>query len=275
MTSQNKAGEAVACEAEAPDATHRNLEALSRLMLKTGEAPLRVKNEPAFVLNIWPWKETSLIADCFTRGYGRIAVAVRGAKRPASRFRGLINPFCPVVVSLSGAGEVKNLTAARWMGGMTPLTGEGLLSGFYLNELIEKLTAREVPHAELFDRYVDALSVLARGEGISAQRALREFEVDILRLGGWGQTMDAAFDAPDPDAFCAVMDGLLIPASPGEDYPVLYPMRVARAILTRNFSDPRDLRPARGALRDIIRYYVGRGELATRKTLAGWHEFLS
>lgn len=260
---------------EEQDATHRNLEALSRLMQKSREDALRVKNEPAFILNTWPWKETSLVADCFTRGYGRIAVTVRGAKRPASRFRGLINPFCPIVVSLSGAGEVKNLTAARWMGGMTPLTGEGLLSGFYLNELVEKLTAREVPHPELFDRYVQTLSTLAGEEGISAQRALREFEVDILRLGGWGQRPDESLEAAGPGAFCAVLDGLLIPADPAQEYPALYPMRVARAILSRDFSDSSDLRHARGALRDIIRYYVGRGELATRKTLAGWHEFLS
>ena len=86
---------------------------------------VRVRSEPAFVLSSQPWRETSVIAELLTRHHGRVTVVARGAKRVSSRFRGIIMPFVPLVVSFSGAGEIKNLTDARWMGPMTPNEHEG------------------------------------------------------------------------------------------------------------------------------------------------------
>ena len=77
--------------------------------LQTDKRVLRVREEPAFVLTTHPWKESSVIAECFTQRHGRQVLAVRGAKRPGGQFRGLINPFCPLLINYSGAGEVKNL----------------------------------------------------------------------------------------------------------------------------------------------------------------------
>ena len=61
--------------------------------LQTDKRVLRVREEPAFVLTTHPWKESSVIAECFTQRHGRQVLAVRGAKRPGGQFRGLINPF--------------------------------------------------------------------------------------------------------------------------------------------------------------------------------------
>ena len=116
-------------------------------------APLRARNEPAYVLAAWPWKETSLIAEILTPHYGRVSVTVRGAKRPGTKFRGLINAFVPLVVNFSGAGEVKNLTDAKWLGGLAPIAPQSLVSAFYVTELVLKLTVREDPSQELFAAY--------------------------------------------------------------------------------------------------------------------------
>ena len=150
--------------------------------LQTDKRVLRVREEPAFVLTTHPWKESSVIAECFTQRHGRQVLAVRGAKRPGGQFRGLINPFCPLLINYSGAGEVKNLTAAKWLGSLSPTESGSLMSAFYVNELILRFTVREEAQSALFDCYTRTLTALCEGRAV--QRALREFEVDVLREAG-------------------------------------------------------------------------------------------
>ena len=85
-------------------------------MAEKGRSEYRVDQQPAFVLHTYPWRETSLIVEFFTRDYGRIPLVARGAKRPMSQYRGLLNPFCPLAVSYSGKGEVKTSRAANGTG---------------------------------------------------------------------------------------------------------------------------------------------------------------
>ena len=60
-------------------------------------------------------------------------------------------------------------------------TGDALLSGYYLNELLMRLLARDDPHAVLFDAYAVAVQVLASEHGEALQPALRAFELLLLR----------------------------------------------------------------------------------------------
>lgn len=143
---------------------------------------LRVGHQPGFVLHSYPYKETSLIVDVFTRDYGRIALIAKGAKRPNSKLRGVLQTFQPLTVGWSGKSEVRTLVAAEWVGGMLPLERAALLCGFYLNELLVKLLARDDPHPVLFDRYVATLNQLAHGE--SAPIVLRQFERALLKESG-------------------------------------------------------------------------------------------
>ncbi|MEK7317494.1 MAG: DNA repair protein RecO, partial [Pseudomonadota bacterium] len=97
---------------------------------------LRVTNEAGFVLHAHPYRETSLVLDVFTRDHGRVAMVAKGAKRPHSALRAVLQHFHPIALSWTGRGEVKTLTKAEYVGGMLPLSGDALLSGFYLNELL-------------------------------------------------------------------------------------------------------------------------------------------
>lgn len=145
---------------------------------------LRVSGQPAFVLHSYPYKETSLIADVFSRDFGRVALIAKGAKRPHSKLRGVLQTFQPLSVGWSGKSEVRTLTAAEWVGGLLPLEKSALLSGFYLNELLVKLLARDDPHPALFDHYVSTLNQLAHGE--AAPIVLRKFERALLKETGVG-----------------------------------------------------------------------------------------
>lgn len=152
---------------------------------KRARAPLRehrVQGQPAFVLHSYPYKETSLIIDMFTRDYGRIALVAKGAKRPHSKLRGVLQTFQPLSASWSGKSELRTLIDAEWVGGMRPLEKTALLCGFYLNELLVKLVARDDAHPKLFDHYVATLNQLAHNE--PAQTVLRKFELALLKETG-------------------------------------------------------------------------------------------
>ena len=107
------------------------------------------QDELAFVLHSYPFRETSLILDVFSRSHGRLAMVARGARRPKSSLRGLLMNFQPLLLSWFGKGEVRTLHSAEWQGGQPYLQGTALMCGFYLNELLLNLLARDDPHQQL------------------------------------------------------------------------------------------------------------------------------
>ncbi|MEI8325085.1 MAG: DNA repair protein RecO, partial [Betaproteobacteria bacterium] len=154
-------------------------------------ATKRISDEPAYVLHRYDWSESSLILDVFTRHQGRVALVAKGAKRPSSSFRPILLPLQPLQVSFGGDAEIRTLKGAEWMGGHVMPTGDALLSGYYLNELLLRLLARDDPHPRLFDVYADVVQVLACEHGEALQSALRTFELLLLREIGLLPALDA------------------------------------------------------------------------------------
>ena len=148
------------------------------------------------MLHSHPWRETSLIVELFSRDHGRVAMVAKGARRPMSPLRGVLMAFQPLLVDWSGGGEVKTLVRAEWQGGQPLLTGRALLCGYYLNELIVKLSAREDPHPALFTAYAEALRQLAAGASQAA--LLRRFELALLRELGYGVVLDRDVRTGEP-----------------------------------------------------------------------------
>jgi DNA repair protein RecO (recombination protein O) len=151
----------------------------------------RYANEPAYVLHRYDWSESSLILELLTREHGRIAVVAKGAKKPSSNFRPVLLPLQPLHVAFGGEGEIRTLKSAEWQGGLVMPTGDALLSGYYLNELLLRLLARDDPHPPLFDVYGDTVRVLSGEQPQLLQPALRAFELLLLREIGLLPTLDA------------------------------------------------------------------------------------
>ncbi len=122
---------------------------------------LRIAHEPAFVLHRYDWSESSVIVEAFTRHHGRIAVVAKGAKKPSSNFRPVLLPLQPLAISYSGDAEVRTLKGAEWLGGHVMPTGDALLSGYYANELLMRLLARDDPHPRVFDAYRTLVGIMA------------------------------------------------------------------------------------------------------------------
>jgi len=156
----------------------------------------RVNETPAFVLHSTPWRETSLILKAFSKQHGMVTLVAKGAKRPYSGLRAVLSVFQPLLLSWSGATEVKTLTQAE-VDSVTPMPGAALMSGWYMNELLLKLLASEDAHPALFNAYAQALKDLAK-LGFSARTreaavVLRRFEWVLLREIGYG------LSGPEPD----------------------------------------------------------------------------
>jgi DNA repair protein RecO (recombination protein O) len=147
-----------------------------------------------YVLHSYLYRETSLILQVWTEKHGRMGLVAKGARRPKSPSRAVLVPFQPLSLSWFGRGELRTLKTAEPSAPATPLSGQSLMSGFYLNELLLKLTTRDDPHEGLFEAYDTAISELraisrlepgARG----LEPALRRFELRLLQELGYAVEM--------------------------------------------------------------------------------------
>jgi DNA repair protein RecO (recombination protein O) len=141
---------------------------------------------PAYVLHSHDWSETSLIVELFIRERGRVVVVAKGAKRPYSQQRSVLLPFQRLLVQLGRApadeaAEVHTLRSAEWAGGLPSPGGAALFAGFYVNELLLRLLARQDPHPSLFDEYADTITALADAGDGAREVVLRAFELALLR----------------------------------------------------------------------------------------------
>ncbi len=246
----------------------------------------RVAHEPAYVLHRYDWSESSLILESFTRHHGRIALVAKGAKRPSSNFRPVLLPLQPLQLSWSGDAEIRTLKAAEWMGGHVMPTGEALLSGYYVNELLLRLLARDDPHEALFDAYAALVQVLAASHGevqaATQAAALRVFELLLLREVGLLPALDVqtlTFAPLVPGARYALLPEAGLreaqddePALAGADWRALQRALDDEAPFTATLRCVAELTAGtngalRSQLRVLLHYHCGVATLRTRQMM--------
>ena len=222
-----------------------------------------------YVLHSYPYRETSLILQAWTQKHGRLALVAKGAKRPHSALRGVLQTFQPLLLSWSGKSEVRTLTGAEWVGGMLPLGGDGLLCGFYVNELLVKFCAREDPQPPLFNHYVLTLTRLAHGE--PAVQVLRSFERVLLRETGYAMALNrtVARRAVEPDRRY-VFDPERGVRNADDDVPSHWPVITGQTLLDMEQDDyhrAQTVAQSKTLMRFLLNTYLGGTPLATRQIL--------
>ena len=237
----------------------------------------------AYVLHQHDWSETSLIVELFTRAQGRVVVAAKGAKRPTSNFRAVLLPFQPILAQLGkapadDAAEIFNLCSAEWAGGQPLLGAAAMFSGFYANELLLKLLARQDAHPVLFDAYADTLAAL--GEGENEAPALRAFELVLLREVGWLPELSSATltaEALRPEGrytlqaeagLVAHGDGLIGSTWVALEAALAHQAQAGSAAALRAVCAP-VATGLRGPLRSLLHYHLGPTPLRTREVWRG------
>ncbi|HEX4884652.1 MAG TPA: DNA repair protein RecO [Casimicrobiaceae bacterium] len=236
--------------------------------------PDRHDDEPAFVLHSYPYKETSLIVEAFAREHGRVGMVAKGAKRPRSEVRGLLQAFQPITLSWAGAAELKTLVKAEWRGGVPLPAGAALLAAFYLNELLLKLLPREDPHPALWDEYEQALAALAAGQGAGAQAVvLRRFEVRLLAELGYALPL-----ATEADTGAAVVADARYhyafdagprrhAGEPGARWPVVRGATLI-ALAEQRYPDPATAAEAKQLMREVLDYHLESRRIESRRIVA-------
>lgn len=235
---------------------------------KRTQPEIRISNQPGFVLHSYVYKESSLIIDVFSRDHGRVALVAKGAKRPHSRLRAVLQTFQPLSLNWSGKSELRNLVSAEWVGGMMPLENSALLYGFYLNELLLKLTAREDPHPGLFDHYVTTLARLANTE--AAQIVLRQFELAVLRETGVAADLSVSTKngmPVDPDEIYIVdPEGGPRPALMSDIGPRVSG-KTLLDMVNEDYSDLMTQTQSKLLMRSLLAYHLNGAQIQTRQIL--------
>lgn len=158
--------------------------------------------EPCYVLHSRAYRETSLLLEIFSRQQGRLGLVARGARSAKSRWRNVLQPFRPLLLSWRQRGELGNLVEAEQVAAMPLQAGDAWFCGLYVNELMMRALQRGDPHPELFDAYRWLLQQLA--SQAEPQARLRCFEKQLLESIGFAMALafePASGAVVQPDAW--------------------------------------------------------------------------
>jgi DNA repair protein RecO (recombination protein O) len=233
---------------------------------------VRVQQQAAFILHHRPFRDTSQILDVLSRDFGKLALVARGSRAPKSRLRGVLRPFMPLSMSWVQRTDLGTLTGAELHGTPLRLTGDALLSGYYVNELLLHFLHRHDPQPDIFDTYAQAITALATANEIAP--CLREFEIELLRHLGYALNLEYAADSHEPlrpDAYYEYrfeQGPMPVPRSEG---PLVFAGAMLSGIAERRFAEADVLRAANRLLREVIGFHLGGKELKSRKVLVDLH----
>jgi len=236
---------------------------------------VRVELTPALILHRRAWRDTSFLIEAFSREHGRIGLVAKGARRPKARLRGLLEPLAALQLSWSGRGELYTLTDADPLRRHV-LAGKALMAGFYASELVMRLTARDDPHARLYDSLSALLATLE--DGAPAIVALRFFERDLLDEIGYGVPLVSTSD--DGEAVVAERRYLYHPESglrqsrqTATAEEVAISGSAILALVQGRFVNRADVRAARDLMQAAIAPHLGDRPLKSVQTARAMQQF--
>jgi len=215
------------------------------------------ENETVYVLHTYPFKETSLIIEIFSKVHGRVSILAKGARRPRSLVRGMLQSFQSLQASWSGLGEMKTLHSIDWCDALLQIEGDALICGFYINELLMRLLPKEDPHETLFDFYHQTMELLSKKDNLSV--TLRRFELRLLQELGYELPLvndeNGALVNSDKIYYYEVGYGPSVTKNSTQGVPLL-----GKTLIDMNSDDYRDPKTeiqSKQLMRYLIGHYIG------------------
>lgn len=149
---------------------------------------MAVEKTDAIVLKSLYYGDTSKIARCYTRDYGKISIIAKGVRSGKTLRSGYLDP--PNYLSLMFYHNPKRQLqifsraefAAVWPSLKKDMTR--LSYGFAVVELIDRAVTGQERHADLFHLMVDTLQAINDSRG-KVNRLFWHFEIQVLSLLGF------------------------------------------------------------------------------------------
>ncbi|MEC9374753.1 MAG: DNA repair protein RecO [Pseudomonadota bacterium] len=227
----------------------------------------RVELEPAYILQVRAYRETSELLEIFSPQYGRVGIVANGSRRPKSKFRGYLNPFQPLRLSWSGRGDLMRLNALESSRERFDFKETKVISAFYANELLLKLLHRSDPHPSLFVHYASFLEGLGNGDEV--EFLLRRFEMELLTEIGYSLVLNidcVENKLLDPGQLYEYqIERGLIPVNSDEKNSLTYLGEDFSAIARLDFTKKSTRRAAKRLLRRVLDFHLGDRVLQTRR----------
>ena len=152
----------------------------------------RVDLQPCYILKTQAYKETSVIHQVFSLDYGVVSIISKGSRLNTSKRGSLLQAHRALLISWSGKGELKTLTAVEERLPIAQLKGTALYCGFYVNELLLNFLHKHDAHAELFNGFATVIAQLSANTALEAN--LRQFEKLLLNEIGYGLLLEYEVD---------------------------------------------------------------------------------
>lgn len=155
------------------------------------------------------YRDRSHIVHLFTQEYGRIDGILRQTPPPQ---------YQPISLQASGKSELKNFTKLEIVNQPIFFFGDAFFSGFYLNEILLRLSPLEVEMPQTYAKYGETLVALQQlstqtDPNTYLKQILRQFEHVLLEELGYGLdfSVDAnqAVIAPQQHYYFQLNDGFM------------------------------------------------------------------
>jgi DNA repair protein RecO (recombination protein O) len=222
--------------------------------------------EHAFVLHQRPYRDSSQLLECMTAAHGRMGLVARGSRTAGKGQRALLQPFAPLKLSWVRRGDLGRLTNVEADGLSYSLEGQRLLAGFYVNELLLRLTARGDPNPDVFSCYSRCLAQLGGAQSVA--RTLREFELALLRALGYGLELDSDSETGEPlradSSYVYELERGFRRAGRTDSDEDQYPGRDLLALRDLKLDDDASLRTAQRLLGRALKAHLGERPLKSR-----------
>ena len=224
----------------------------------------RFSLEPAYILHRRAYRETSLLLDVFSQEHGRLSLLAKGIRKKNNRLAGMLQPFVPLMISFSEGAELAILQDADIRGGLSFITGNALIAGLYLNELLVNFLQKGDAYTALFHFYENTLMGLQAS--LLDEKIIRSFEKKLLDELGYGlfpRSEEAMLNAWQHDAFYRFLPATgWVKCESGEVYQEFsYSGETLLAIASENFADATILLQAKRLMRQVLT------ELMNNKTI--------
>ena len=224
--------------------------------------------------------EADLVLAIYTADYGTIHVVGRGLRRAKSRLTGHLEPLSHVAIQLIRGKGIDIVTGADTLHGHTALRNnlERMARGLVCVEMVEAFAPEEHPNPELYKLLLDALGLLADGEG---DRLMWYFAFHVLRTTGYMPELQqcvACSDVVQPDEhlFSPGLGGVICFDCNRDGEPAILHERAGAPLLSLSTNALKVMRYFRDNRYETVRSLNVDGELAVelRRVLGGYIHYL-